>query len=71
MKVLNTVDLPLREQIAMEGYATTHCKFSSANLGDPAKLYERLRAGEIKIFAMLFDLQRPDPSMIPRRRRAA
>lgn len=70
MKVFRSVDLPLEEQIALEGYATTHAKFSSANLGDPAKLIEKFQEGNRRIAALLFDIQRPDPTMIPRRRAA-
>lgn len=71
MKVLRSVDLPLHEQIAYEGYANHYIRNTSINLGDPARLIEKFQEGNVKIAAMLFDMQRPDPTMIPHRRRAA
>ncbi len=40
----------------------------STRLGDPAKIYELLQKGNPRIWALMFDFQRPDPTMVPKRR---
>lgn len=70
MKVLRSVDLPLHEQIAMEGYANHYIRNTSINLGDPARLIEKFLEGDIRTACMLFDMQKPDPTLVPKRRAA-